>query len=491
MHRIASVLLTACLFTGLTSAKVAPKPAHRQSETMPVTTRSARARALFQQATIDFGNLHLAKALDGWRAAVKADPKFAQAYIQIAFNSKDPAEQRLTLTRAKALASRVTPAERLLIRWVADVRENRYVEGIQAMNDLCAMYPRDKDLLYTAGNWLVLQENYDGARKFMERALAIDPNYPPALNDLGYSYAYLRDFPQAIAAMERYVTSLPGEPNPNDSFAEILRLSGDFEGALQHYHVALAIDPKFAYSQLGIGDTYALMGDEQRARTEYAKAVEMAPLASDRVEFGEQAAMTWVRERKYAEADTAFSAVAAEAREVGLGLHEAAIHRMMAQYQQDPAAALQHLARADALLSSGSSLLKTDVAEEHARILRWRALFAEKSGDHAVADQTLHELQLMQAGSRSEVIWHSYNAATGAVLAARGSYAAAVPYLQEDPDDAFSMRELVTALEKTGARQQAGEEQKRLLSMNTPTIDHAVAVVAERASRAAASPGPR
>jgi tetratricopeptide (TPR) repeat protein len=322
----------------------------------------------------------------------------------------------------------------------------------------------------------------------MQRALAVDPKYPPALNDLGYSYAFLHDYARAIEAMERYVAALPGEPNPNDSYAEILRLSGDFEGALQHYRAALAIDPHFAYSQLGIADTYAMMGDEQRARAEYAKAIAMAPLASDKVEFGQQQALTWVRERKYAEADTAFSAVAVEAHENGLGLHEAAIHRMMAQYQQDPAAALQHLAKADALLASGKDLLKTDVDEEHARILRWRVLCAEKSGDHDAADTAMQALQLMQAHSRSDVIWHAYNGARGGLLALRGKYSEAIPFLQEDHDNAFSMRELVLALEKTGQQQQAEQEKKLLLSMNTPTVDNAVVVASERASRAAAAP---
>src|SRR5947209_5352574 len=111
MCRVASILLTACLFAGVASAKVASSPAHRRSETLPVSTRSARARALFNQANTDFGNLHLAEALDGWRAAAKVDSRFAQAYVQIAFNSKDPAEQTRMLNRAKALAPRVTPSE--------------------------------------------------------------------------------------------------------------------------------------------------------------------------------------------------------------------------------------------------------------------------------------------------------------------------------------------------------------------------------------------
>src|SRR5437868_7375940 len=250
MHRTASILLVLCL--GAASLQARPRSPQAESDTLPVTTRSEKARALYQRAMVDFGNLHVAQALQGWREAAKTDPKFAQAFIQIAFNSKDPAEQNSALRRAKAVASRVTPGERLLIRWVADVRENHYVEGIQAMNDLCGMYPRDKWLLYVAGNWLIIQESFEPARKFMERALAVDPKFPPALNDLGYAYALTHDYPHAVEAMERYVAALPGEPNPNDSYAEILRLSGDFQGALQHYRIALEIDPHFAYSQLGV-----------------------------------------------------------------------------------------------------------------------------------------------------------------------------------------------------------------------------------------------
>jgi tetratricopeptide (TPR) repeat protein len=482
MYRTAIILLVLCLGAGSLQAR--PRSKQAESDTLPVSTRSDRARALQQRALVDFGNLHVAQALQGWREAVKADPKFAQGWIQIAFNSKDPAEQNSALRRAKALAPRVTPGERLLIRWVADVRENHYVEGIQAMNDLCEMYPRDKWVLYLAGNWLVVQESFEPARKFMQRALALDPKFPPALNDLGYADALTRDYPHAIEAMERYVASLPGEPNPNDSYAEILRLCGDFQGALQHYRMALLIDPHFAYSQLGIADTYALMGEEERARAEYKKAVSMAPQGSDKIEFGQQAAMTWVRERKFAEADVAFSALAAEAHAAGLGLHEASLHRMMAQYQQDPQSALRQLAVADRLLVAGSDLSKTDVDEEHARILRWRAEFAERAGDRAAADQAAHLLELMVAGSRSDVIWHSYNAARGSLLAARGHYAEAIPFLQEDHDNPFSMRLLISAYEKTGAKQQAEEEQKELLSMNVASIEHAIVVVPERASRA-------
>lgn len=452
---------------------------HRRT-TLPLTVHSRRARLLFQQGMIDFVNLQTAKAMDEWRQSAKRDPNFALAHINICFNSKDPAEQSAELAKAKALERHASRGERLFIRWVAGVRENNYVAGIQAMNDLVAMYPRDKQLLYVVGNWLVFQESYDPARKLMERALAVDPKYPPALNDLGYAYALTRNYKEAVAAMERYVAALPSEPNPQDSYAEILRLSGDFPGALQHYQAALKIDPKFVYSQLGIGDTYALMGDQGRARSEYAKAVAGAESDADRVEFEMQSAMTYVREHKYEQADTAFAAVANEAHSLGLQFHEAEVHRMQAMYEPDTATALKHLTQAESVLEGAASVPKSDRDEELARVLRWRVARAGDAGDQAAADQVLQQLEKMAASSNSHAIHHAEEAALGVRLMQQGKYADAIPHLQEDHDNAFSMKLLAEAYMRTGANAEAEAESKLLQTICAPTMDQAVVVVPAR-----------
>jgi tetratricopeptide (TPR) repeat protein len=449
---------------------------HRRT-TLPLTVHSKRARLLFEQGMTDFVNLQTAKALEEWRQSAKHDPHFALAHVFIAFNSKDPAEQTAELAKAKALERHVTHGERLLINWVAGVRENNYVAGIQAMNDLVALYPRDKQLLYVVGNWLVLQESYEQGRKFMEQALALDGKYPPALNDLGYAYALTRDYPDAVAAMERYVAALPGQPNPQDSYAEILRLSGDFQGALAHYREALKIDPKFVYSQLGIADTYALMGQEARARAEYDKAIAAADSNADRVEFEMQSAMTYVRERNYEQADTAFAAVASEAHSLGLEWHEAEIQRMMAMYEPDARRALQHLQRAESVLGQATSVPKSDRDEELARVLRWRVARAGEAGDGAASDQALQRLQAMAELGNSHAIHHAYEAAQGVRLMQQGKYADAIPHLQEDHGNAFSMKLLADAYVRTGATAEAETESKLLRSLYTPTMDQAVIVL--------------
>ena len=342
-----------CLLICLASAPLCSAHHVKQSsaKTMPVTTSSPKARDLFDRALTDYENLYLERANIGWRAAVEADPNFAVAYVFIAYNSNDPTEASAAREKAKLLAPKASAGERLLIQWIAGAKENNFIAAISGMNDLLEMFPKDKRLAYLAGNWMMGQNSYEQAQKTLERALAIDKNYPPALNDLAYCYAQSREYPKAFEAMERYVAALPNLPNPQDSYAEILRMSGNFDAALEHYRAALKIDPDFDYSQLGLGDTYALMGNQAQARVEYEKAIQQAHTEADRLSYALQNATTWARENNFAEADKAFAAVAEKAHAAGFDLIEAQAHRMMSLYQTDDAEALKHLAAAEEALN--------------------------------------------------------------------------------------------------------------------------------------------
>ena len=454
------------------------------SNTLPLSTSSAKARELFQHAMVDYENLHLERATIGWQAAAKEDPNFALAHAWVAFNSRDPQEVIAARQRAKALAEKVTPGERLMIQWIANVQEGNFIPGIAAMNDMLAMYPKDKRLLYLAGNWLMAENVNAPAETMLEKALAIDKNYPAALNDIAYVYARNRQFDKAFKAMDRYVAVLPNEPNPHDSYGELLRMAGNFEGALHHYRMALKIDPDFVTSQLGLGDTYALMGNQQQARIEYDKAIQKAPSPADRLDYTMQKALTLVREDQLAEADKAFADVAEKAHTDDLPLEEAQAHRRMAEYQGDDLVALKHLETAESVLQQGKSISESDREEEKSRILRHRVIRANHSGNQELAATTLHELEKMaNVDSRNAVIQSSYHAAAGAVLMSQQKYAEAIPQLEEDEDDPFSMQLLSQAYSQTEANEKMHLLEAKLRGTNVPTLEQALVVPAARSKR--------
>ena len=181
----------------------APVYAHHLKQSaatsLPVTTSSAQARALYQKGMQDYENLYLDRCNEDWRAAVKEDPNLAVAWAWIAFNSSDPKEVSAAREKAKALAPKLTPGEQFMIAWIVKVQEGDFIGGISAMNDLLEMYPKDKHLLYLAANWLMRREwRRTVAEHSWRRRWRIDKNFPPALNDLAYLYARNREFAKAL-----------------------------------------------------------------------------------------------------------------------------------------------------------------------------------------------------------------------------------------------------------------------------------------------------
>jgi tetratricopeptide (TPR) repeat protein len=450
---------------------------------MPVTTSSPEARALYAKGMQDYENQYLERCNDDWRAAVKADPNLAVAWAWIAFNSSNPMEMSAAIDRAKALAPKATPGEQLMVTWISKVQEGDSIGGISAMNDLLEMYPKDKHLLYLAGNWLVGEEGNEQAQRFFEKALALDKNFPAALNDLAYVDARNRNFAKAFAAMDRYVALLPNEPNPQDSYGELLRMAGNFEGSLQHYHAALKIDPDFVTSQVGLGDTYALMGNQEQARIEYDKAIRFAHTEADRLDYSMQKAMTWVRDGNFAEADKSYLEIAQTAHAKEQDLQEAQAYRHMAEYQADDNASLKYLQEAEESLEHQSAITKSDKDAEFARILRNRTVRASHTGNSDLSGKCLKQLEAMASGSRNKVIQSSYNGAAGTLLMDQKKFDEAIAYLEEDRDNPFSMELLVQAYYQTNQSDKLAQAEARLRGTNVPTMDQALVVPAARLRR--------
>lgn len=473
------LVLSSLAFAGPKSGST--RATHKRVSRLPVTTTSALARKRFAKAMENLEYIRQTDALQDLRAAVKADPNFAQARILIAYLSHDPDEQESSRKRAKQLAVRVGPGERLLIRWLAGVQEDDYLPAIAAMNDLLARYPRDQRLAFLAGAWLVRQERYSQARVVLERAVSLAPNYPAALNELGYAYAFSGDFAKAFVVMDQYIALQPDQPNPHDSYGEILREAGKFDAALVQYRISIQMDPGFG-SELGVADTYALMGKEEEARAEYARAILFVPSESEKVEYELQSAATWIREGNQKQAERAVREVVRHAHNAGLGRLEAEAHRILAMSEPDYKPAMKHLQQAQQVLHEHRGISRTDLDEEQARILKVMATRSAEAHAEENAFLAVKQLETMAHDSHSRVIQLSYHAAAGALLSGQKNYAEAVAHLEEDADNPLSMRLLWQAYSSSGANAQAQALANRLIGLNTPTIEQALVVPQFRAS---------
>jgi tetratricopeptide (TPR) repeat protein len=440
---------------------------------VPVTTRSAAARRLYEDAISKAENFHNTDAEAGFIKATKADPNFALAHGFAALLTRDPQVEQRHIARAKALAGRATKGEQLFVNWITAQKENDFVAAIAAMNDFTAMFPQDKRSLFFFSKWLLARGNNERCISLIENTiLKTDPDYVPALNELGYAYSYLGEHDKAIAAMRRTTELRPQESNPHDSLAELLRLSGRYEEALQHYREANRILADF--SVLGVADTLSLMGRYQEARAEFARGAAIQPALRDALDYKFQSAVSYVHERDFAGADKAFSALIAEAHKAGMADVEIDAHRAMAMYARQHGEALAHLASAEQVLQHPHTISRTTREEALAQILRMRAVVLPQAGRQKESEQVVERLAEMANKTRNDVVQRSYHAAKGSLLNSAGKFAEAVPELQEDRGNALSHRELIMVLEKSGSAEEARSERDAFRKQHRVLIEDAI-----------------
>lgn len=442
---------------------------------IPLTTNSEDARRAFQGGLENLENQQVSRAHIDFRSAVRADANFALAHLFLAYDNGNPAEAEAELDKARELAPNASHPEQLMVQWMAGSRQGEMVPAISALNDLVLEYPQDKFLLFLAGRWMVQHQNYEGAQNFLERAVKVDPNYPAALNELGYAYAGTRNFDKAFDALDKYVKLLPGEPNTQDSYGEISRKAGRFDQALQHYHQALEYDSTFVWSQVGLGDTYLLMGNEPQARVEYAKAIAVAPSVSDRLDWEIQSALTYAAAGDHEALDTAMDKVAEEAHSLHVGREEAMAFRILSAYDPTPTGFMEHSQRAETVLTGKSEISATDRDEELALLLKVRAVRSASFGDLETANEALQKLAAMAGSNPDMVVQQANEGAQGGVLWAQKKYAEAVPHLEEDQTNPLSAARLQDAYLRSGDKVHAEATSSLLNGYHEATVDDLLA----------------
>jgi tetratricopeptide (TPR) repeat protein len=410
---------------------------------------------------------------------VQVDPDFAMGHEFLAQISLDSAEQVGEQAKAFAARSHASSSEQTVIEWYQDAADHKLISAITKMNDVVSQYPHDKWVVWMTTWWLQTQSQYERSLAIYERSGLSDS--PGLVNNMGYNYAYLRQFDKAFTMMDKYVAALPNDSNPQDSYAEILRLAGRFTQSIEHYRASLVINPQFYSSQFGIADTYSLMGDQARARKEYEIGFQKFPLPElQQILWRTREAATFIRESDFDGADHAFQAVADYAHSKQNSQAEADTYRQMAIYQQNPKQGLAFLDKAEAATQEGKNAWTTALTQELAQILRARVEIALKTGDKEMVSSNLARLSKMSDTANDKLIELAYHGAAGAVAFSDHKYDQAISHLEEDATNPLSLKLLAVAYQKIGYTAGAKRTSDTLENLNDPTLEQALIVPAFR-----------
>jgi tetratricopeptide (TPR) repeat protein len=247
------VALTLGLMTWIGCNKsTAPSVASASEGKVPITTKSDEARQEFLQGQSLSDRLLAHDSLQHFDKAIALDPDFATAEMARANSSPSPKEFFEHQQRATALAGKVSDGEKLLILANQAGANAEVIKQKDYLDKLLAAYPNDERAQLTAGNFYFGQQQLEEAIAHYKKASQIAPDFSPVYNILGYAYRQRGDYASAEQAFKKYVELIPNDPNPYDSYAELLLKMGRFDDSITQYRRALAHDANFNPSRFGM-----------------------------------------------------------------------------------------------------------------------------------------------------------------------------------------------------------------------------------------------
>jgi tetratricopeptide (TPR) repeat protein len=287
---------------------------------IPITTASTEARTLYLQGRDAGERLLGADSRELFAKAVAADPNFALAHFALANSANTAQEFFDEQKRAVALADRASKGERLLIlAQDAGVRGDPTKQG-ELLSELVAAYPQDERAQMALGNYHFGRQDYDGAVACYHKAAAINPSFSQIYNQLGYAERFLGDYGAAETAFKKYIELIPNDPNPYDSYGELLIAMGRYTDSIAQYEKALSIDAHFPSSYVGIANDQMFMGHPAEARAALARLQKVARNDAER-----RQALFWIASTYVGEGDTAHALAAVQDEfDLAAGSHDLA-----------------------------------------------------------------------------------------------------------------------------------------------------------------------
>jgi tetratricopeptide (TPR) repeat protein len=250
------------------AAAAEAKPASPDGGKIPITTSSQEARAEFLQGRDLVDKLQITNSTAHFRKAIELDPNFAAAELALSGAVPTGKEFFEHVDKAAALADKVSNGERLQILAAQAGAQGNPTKQKEYLDQLVAAYPDDDRAHLAIANFYFGVQDYPNAIQHYKKATEINPQLSTAFNLLGYANRQAGNFAEAEKAFQSYVALIPKDPNPYDSYAELLLKMGRWDDAIAQYRKALEIDPNFVNAHQGIAMAQLYSGKPKDASAE-------------------------------------------------------------------------------------------------------------------------------------------------------------------------------------------------------------------------------
>ena len=235
------------------------------SRVVEATTTSLEAYNLYLRGRDELERYLYADARRSLEQAVAIDSTFAVAHLYLADacgSLREYAALEAAVKKAKRFAAKATERESLYIEaGYASAIENDGEKRYRILRNLVEKYPAEKRAYLYLGGYYSSHDLPAEALAALQKAVALDPGFGPAINQIAYTYLRLGQYEEALAYFERYASIQPGDPNPIDSIAELNLRMGRLEESAAKYREVLAVHPDYLTSWSALAYVSALQED--------------------------------------------------------------------------------------------------------------------------------------------------------------------------------------------------------------------------------------
>jgi tetratricopeptide (TPR) repeat protein len=269
----APIILTLCVILTLGFVTCAKKIEDRK---IPITTSSEDARKEFLEGRSLAEKLQATNSIQHFDKAIALDSSFATAYLNRANASFIAKDFFSNLKKAVDMSGQCSEGERLLILATEAGAYGKLEEQKNYLDSLLKLYPNDERVQFVTGGYYYGLQDYKQAIEHYQKAIQIAPEYSPVYNILGYAYRQIENYTEAEKTFKKYTELIPNDPNPYDSYAELLMKMGRFDESITNYRKALALDSHFVNSRFCIAANYMYKGMHEKGIAELETLLNLA-----------------------------------------------------------------------------------------------------------------------------------------------------------------------------------------------------------------------
>lgn len=210
----------------------------QKTQLVAQATSSPEAYRLYLQASDVLNRrdyAHAADAIAWLEEALRLDPKFVRAQSQLALvhmvvNVRDPDRFAQAGRHARAaMAADPALAQPLYVLGLVERDQRHYLQARPLLERAVQLEPRDASVHMYLGQWLIVNGYTRQGIAELDRAIAIDPMLPNAVNWRGWQYVYAGDLDDAQAMFAR--TTALGLSLAKGGVAELAIMRGDLQPA--------------------------------------------------------------------------------------------------------------------------------------------------------------------------------------------------------------------------------------------------------------------